>query len=76
MVEFGVETVYSNAKISQFIQQKKEGQSQLFHLLRLPLFLLSMSQRGNRTKQNEHITAHFKGCLVLVLISFGAEEEI
>ena len=25
MVEFGVETVYSNAKISQFIQQKKRG---------------------------------------------------
>ncbi len=76
MVEFGVETVYSNAKISQFIQQKKEGQSQLFHLLRLPLFLLSMSQRGNRTKQNEHITDHFNGCLVFVLLSFGADEGI
>lgn len=76
MVEFGVETVYSNAKNFTIYTTKKEGQSQLFHLLRLPLFLLSMSQRGSRTKQNEHITDHFNGCLVFVLLSFGADEGI
>jgi hypothetical protein len=45
MVEFGVETVYSNAKISQFIQQKRGAIAAFPPVAIAPLFVVNESVR-------------------------------